>query len=174
MPGCTPAFPGFCAQGATSKAFPPRAAGPSGKCESLYLLPACRPRESGDPSGATARSAFAANACQGRHGSPLSRGRHEISESPCRRRSRSAPATGDGAAKRQQTSTFVNIRQHARKHRRQHPPAATGPQDFNSFQQRRTHAASRSSKAPHGPARRRGAACPKAGHDGYVELFKNI
>jgi hypothetical protein len=50
------------------------------------------------------------------------------------------------------------------------------PQDFDDLQRRRAHSASRSSKAPHAPARKREAAWPQWGHGQrlgtHQELFK--
>lgn len=47
-----------------------------------------------------------------------------------------------------------------------HVEAVAVPQDFNIFQKRRSHSVSCSSIAPHGPARRRGAAWPRVGPRG--------
>jgi hypothetical protein len=94
--------------------------------------------------------------------------------------------TGGGGAKRQLSSTFVNIRQRARGAgderwlRRARCPARcrartdARPQGFDNLQQRRAHAASRSSKAPHGPARMRAAAWPGKGPwPDHMEHYEN-
>jgi hypothetical protein len=114
----------------------------------------CRPRESGDPHGASVGRALAANAHRWRHGSPLSRGRQEILSFNTRQWLRNPSQSGifvttgatfPGQPCPQPMEGFIGLRQ---------PPAAAAPAPRKAGRRIRGRAARTGMRARRAPAAR--------------------